>query len=131
MGNELPVMIYKENKISSNILFITNFLYTLYIIDKYIQYINRSNNLCIQTNNEGHLDWTWKKDFNYIYYLIIMFINTINFIYNKNILFNYIITHILLVISYFNFNKNIGEFWCLTVTGVPLFNLIFQKLNLF
>lgn len=120
-----------SNIVPLNILIILNIIYSLYVIIKYKEYIDQPKNLCIQTNDEGHLNWTWKKEFDngyYRYYLIIMIINYINFIYDKNILLSFIISHIILGISYFNFKQNIGEFWCLMVTGVPLFNLIFQNL---
>ena len=38
-----------------------------------------------------------------------------------------IVSCILLVISMFRFQENIGEFWCLMVTGVPLVNLFVQR----
>ena len=57
-----------------------------------------------------------------------MFINVINYSSNKNLVTSIIISYIMFIISYYKFNKNIGEFWCLMVTGVPLVNLGMQKI---
>ena len=37
------------------------------------------------------------------------------------------ISYLLLIVSIFNFNQNVGEFWCLMVTGVPLINLFMEN----
>lgn len=116
-----------QNIIPKNILITVNLLYIIYTIYKYIKYIKNKNNLCTQLNDVKHLDWKWKYDFNYKIYIFLNFFNLVNFYTNKNLSSSVIVSYLLLFISYFKFNKNIGEFWCLMVTGVPLFNLLIQK----
>jgi hypothetical protein len=124
----LQYLFIKSNKIIPvNLLIIINIIYILYIIYKYYIYISNKNNLCTKVNSDNHLDWNWKYDFNYNYYFIIYFINIINFYNNKNIIITIIFGYLLLFISINNFNKNVGEFWCLMVTCVPLINLFAQK----
>ena len=108
-----------------NIIIIINILYVLYIIYKYIYYIQNKNNLCIKQNDEGHLSWSWNKS--NLFYFILVFINIINYFHNKNIIITFILSLILLFISIFNFKKNIGEIWCLIVSGIPLSIFIIQK----
>jgi hypothetical protein len=90
-------------------------------------YIKDNKNLCIGLNKDNHLDWTWNYDFNYLFYYIILIINLTNYINNTNIIIVTIASFLLLIISYFSYRKNLGEFWCLLVTCVPLVNLFFQK----
>jgi hypothetical protein len=116
------------NIIPNNFLIFTNLTYLIYVIYKYINFINNSNNLCTQVNSEGHLSWKWISSFNYNYYHLLVFINLINYYNNKNLIGSKIISYIMFLISYYKFNKNIGEFWCLMVTGIPLFNLGLQKI---
>lgn len=113
--------------ISNNQLIFANGLYLMYVVYKYIEYATYPPNLCVETNEYDHLDWTWKKDFNYLFYFIISFINMINFYENKNFVIVIIVSYLLLILSIFKFDKNIGEFWCLMVTGVPLISLFAQK----
>ncbi len=112
--------------VSTNTLVSWNALYLLYVIYQYVKYINNSDNLCIKTNDCDHIDWTWKKDFNYLFYFAISFINIINYSNNMNLLTSFIVSYLLLLISIFKFNKNVGEFWCLMVTGIPLINLFME-----
>ena len=109
-----------------NIIILCNILYAIYIIYKYYYYIQDKNNLCVRVNNKGHLTWTWNKNI-IIFYLLIKFITIINYYQNTNIFISFIICYLFLLISIFKFQKNIGEFWCLMVTGVPLIVLIIQK----
>ena len=51
-----------------------------------------------------------------------------NFYTNTNLIVSFGISYLLLLVSIFKFNKNIGEFWCLMVTGVPLINLFLQNI---
>jgi hypothetical protein len=113
--------------IPENRLIFANGLYLMYIIYKYIEYASKPSNLCVETNDDNHLDWTWKANFDYIFYFIISFINAVNFYKNTNFVIAMIIGYLFLVISIFKFDKNIGEFWCLMVTGVPLISLFLQK----
>ena len=122
------IFLDSTNIIPTNIIVPINILYVIYVGYKYCTYISNPSNHCIQINEYNHLDWTWKKDFNYTFYFIINFINVANYYNNINlILTTIIINYLLLFISIFKFNHNIGEFWCLMVTGLPLINLFIQK----
>ena len=114
--------------ISDKLLIFTNLTFFIYTAYKYINYIKAPENLCTKTNEEGHLSWNWINDFNYNFYHILVFINLINYSSNKNLVTSMVISYIMFIISYYKFNKNIGEFWCLMVTGVPLVNLGMQKI---
>jgi hypothetical protein len=98
------------NLISPSIVIPANILYLLYVGVEYYKYTQKETNFCVRTNNCDHLDWTWKKDFNYTFYFIISFINVANFYTNTNLMVSFGISYLLLIISIFNFNKNIGEF---------------------
>ena len=56
------------------------------------------------------------------------FLNLVNFYTNTNIIVSFVIGYVLLIVSIFNFNKNIGELWCLMVTGIPLVNLFMENI---
>lgn len=116
------------NLIPNNLLITVNLTYLIYMAYKYINFIDDSNNLCTGINSEGHLSWKWMNDFNYKYYHLLLLINLINYYNNINFIGSNIITYILFIISYYKFNKNVGEIWCLMVTGAPLFNLFLQKI---
>ena len=116
------------NVISPNIIIPANILYLFYVANQYYKYILDPSNLCIRQNECSHLDWTWKKDFNYIFYVLMNFLNLVNFYTNTNIIVSFVIGYVLLIVSIFNFNKNVGEFWCLMVTGVPLVNLFMENI---
>jgi hypothetical protein len=115
------------NLISQNVVIPANILYFVYVCYEYYKYVNIPSNLCVKTNKCEHLDWTWKKDFNYTFYFIISFINITNFYKNVNLMVSFGLSYVLLIISIFNFNENIGEFWCLMVTGIPLVNLVMEN----
>jgi hypothetical protein len=114
--------------ISDTILIPLNIAYLIYVYYKYTKYLSNKDNLCVKTNECNHLDWTWKKDFNYIFYFIISFANVANFYNNKNLMTSFGLSYLLLLVSMMKFQKNIGEFWCLMVTGIPIVNIIMQKL---
>ncbi|ARF09514.1 hypothetical protein Indivirus_1_137 [Indivirus ILV1] len=113
--------------IPMNVIIIVNTLYLFYVFQQYYIYVNNPSNLCVKTNDCNHLDWTWKKDFNYSLYFMITLINIANFYTNTNLMVSMGLSYLLLIISILNFNKNIGEFWCLMVTGIPLVNLLMQN----
>jgi len=100
----------------------------MYVIYEYYQYVSNKKNKCIKTNDDGHLDWNWKYDFNYTFYHIMMLVNLINFYDNKNFVASIVASYVLLFLSINKFNNNIGEFWCLMVTGVPVLNIFMQKM---
>lgn len=116
------------NLISSSIVIPANILYLIYCAYQYIKYVSDESNLCVRTNDCEHLDWSWKKNFNYLFYFIISFINIANFYTNTNLMVSFGVSYLLLIISIFGFNKNIGEFWCLMVTGIPLINIFMQNI---
>lgn len=116
------------NLISPNIVVPANVLYLFYVCVEYIRYVSNPSNLCVKTNSCDHLDWSWKKDFNYTWYFIISFINVANFYTNANLMVSFGLSYVLLIVSIFNFNKNVGEFWCLMVTGIPLINLFMENI---
>jgi len=122
------IYLSSSNIISQNIIIPANIIYLFYVIYEYYKYVNNPENLCVRTNKCDHLDWSWKKDFNYIFYFAISFINIANFYTNKNLMVSFGLSYILLIISIFNFNQNIGEFWCLFVTGIPLVNLFMENI---
>ena len=111
--------------IPNKILIFINAIYLLYVVYEYYIYIIKDR--CIKKNKYGHLDWIWKYNFNYIFYYVISFINIINFYKNINLIISVIVSYFLLVISIFEFHENIGELWCLMVTGIPLVNLFVQR----
>jgi len=116
-----------NNFIDNNILVGTNGLYILYVLTKYKDYIQDEKNLCTGLNSEGHLNWNWKQDFNYNLYHLMMGINIINYVNNINLVASIVASYALLGLSINKFNQNIGEFWCLMVTGIPLLNIFIQK----
>ena len=122
------IFIKSQNIIPTNLLIIANIIYICYVVYKYDEYIQEPTNLCTRTNNLGHLDWNWKRKFNYTFYFAISILNFINFYNNLNVSFSMGLSYLLLFTSITNFNKNVGEFWCLMVTGIPLANLILQKI---
>lgn len=121
------IYLKSNNLISENLLMFANLTYLIYMGYKYLNFIKTPENLCTKTNQEGHLSWKWINDFNYNFYHLLVFINLINYSSNKNVLTSMIVSYIMFFISYYKFNKNIGEFWCLMVTGIPLVNLFMQK----
>lgn len=116
-----------SNLISPSIIIPANIIYLIYSGYQYVKYVSNSSNLCVGTNECDHLDWTWKRDFNYLFYFAISFLNIANFYTNVNLMVSFGISYLLLIVSIFGFNKNVGEFWCLMVTGVPLINLFMEN----
>jgi hypothetical protein len=122
------IYLRSNNLISENLLMFTNLTYLIYMGCAYLNFIQTPNNLCTQTNQEGHLSWKWNNNFNYIFYHLLVLINIINYSSNKNLVISLVVSYIMFIISYLKFNNNIGEFWCLMVTGIPLVNLGIQKI---
>lgn len=115
------------NVISPSIIISVNIIYLIYCVYQYVKYVTNKSNLCVRTNNCNHLDWTWKKDFKYLFFHTILFINIANFYNNKNLIVSMVISYVLFLISFLGFKQNAGEFWCLMVTGIPLINLFMEK----
>jgi hypothetical protein len=122
------IFLDSTNIIPTNIIVPINIIYVIYIGYQYCIYLNDPSNHCIKTNECNHLDWTWKNDFDYTYYFAILFINIANFYTNVNFMISVAFSYLLLLISFLQFHKNIGEFWCLLATSVPLVNLFVQKI---
>jgi hypothetical protein len=122
----LNMFLKSDNLISLDVIVLLNIIYLIYAINHYFKYLMDQKNLCIKTNEQNHLDWTWKKNFNYLFYFLISFINIINFHKNKNVMVSFNISYLLLIIATLKFNMNTGELWCFMVTGIPLINLITQ-----
>jgi hypothetical protein len=121
------IFLQPTNLIDPSVIIPANVLYLFYVGVEYIKYVNEPSNLCVGTNGCEHLDWSWKKDFNYTWYFLISFINVANFYTNANLMISFGLSYVLLIVSIFNFNKNVGEFWCLMVTGIPLINLFMEN----
>lgn len=87
-----------------------NTCYFIYLCNNYIQFIKHGT-LTTKTKH-GHLSWSWKKYFNYNYYLLVL---TINMFYLTNFSYSIIwvvVSYLLLFLSYTFFNYNVGELWC-------------------
>jgi len=118
--------IKSNNIISNKILYCVNIIYIFYIFYVYFG-IYMKENICTGLNKYNHLEWPWINSFNYYFYYIVLFINIMNYLNNKNIVTVLIISIIFDIISYYKFSHNIGEFWCLLGTSVPLILLFIQK----
>ena len=116
-----------NNALPNNILNIIITLYTSYVIIQFISYIE-SGIMCTTINDQGHLDWYWKYDFNYVLYHLLMLLVCVNYIDNVYIATAIGLSYLLFVMSIFYFNKNIGEIWCLMITGIPLVILLIQRI---
>lgn len=110
----------KNNLIDLNIIKLINFIYIIYILKIYKSHTTNKK-LCTTINSKNHLEWAWVYNFkNDLIYHFIMWFNIINFSNNKKVLHSIIVGYIFLLISFLKFKDNIGEFWCLLVTSVPL-----------
>jgi hypothetical protein len=135
LNNSQPVILFiltiiylkSENIIPIQIVVILNITYLIYMFYKYYYFINDENNLCIGTNKLNHLEWTWSHNYDYNFYHILIFINIINYYTSINLMTSIIFSYVLLGFVILNLKQNIGEIWCLMVTGVPLLNLLLQK----
>ena len=115
------------NIISTEILLFLNGAYLVYTLILYKDHLKSRVNLCIGTNESGHLKWTWDQGFNYLFYIVILLINMVNYSYDKNFLLASALIFMSLFTSMMKFNKNVGELWCLMVTGIPYVNIIAQQ----
>ncbi len=106
--------------IPSYLLWALGLLYGIYMIYKYMEYL--SNDLCIKVNISGGLDWKWKRNYNYIYYHLLFLGILINFYGYSQITLCFITSYILYSLSI------TSEIWCFFITGLPLINLIVQRI---
>ena len=110
-----------------NIIILINIIYSIYVIYVYKRFLDEKN-FCVKPNKKGHLDWTWKHNFNYNFYHLLIFLNLYNYYNYSKLTMSIILSYVLFFISLTKFKDNIGEFWCLMVTGIPfLFNLDFRN----
>ena len=116
------------NTFPINAVISANILYFIYICHQYYKYISDSSNLCIKRDKHGYLNNTWKPDFSYVLYLLITYINLSNHYNNINLMIACTISHLLLIITIFNVEKNIDEYWFLIATGVPFANLLAETI---
>ena len=122
------IYLQSNNIINDNILYIINIIYIIYVLYIYFA-IYMKQKLCTKLNKYKHIDWIWKYSFNYYIYWIILIINIYNYLDNEYIAITLFISTIFFIISYNNYHINIGEFWCLMVTSVPLIILLIQKIS--
>ena len=118
------------NIIPTHILLVANAAYLIYLLAKYEDHMKTNVNLCIGTNETGHLKWTWGDKFNYLFYIIILLLNMVNYYNDKNFMIASGLIFISLLTSITKFNKNVGEIWCLMVTGIPYINMLIQYTGL-
>jgi hypothetical protein len=113
--------------INQNVLILINIIYSIYVIYDYKRFLDEKN-FCVKPNKKGHLDWTWKHNFNYTFYHLLIFLNLLNYNNYYNLTMSMILSYVIFFVSLTKFRDNIGEFWCLMVTGIPfLFNLDFRN----
>ena len=114
--------IYKKYNI---INFLLNFIYFIYVIVKYIQFISKNN--LVTSKKYGHLYWKWKNDFNYFFYLFIFTINIFVYmpLFYGLIFFLLALFTLLSALKYFY--NNASELWCYFAAFTPLVILFFFR----
>ena len=112
--------------VPNKILIVANLLYCVYVADRYKNYLQKED-MCTHTNDENHLDWKWKYNFNYILcFYSVSLLNYANFVHDINILIVLVFSYLLLILPNLIWVNNVGEVWCLLVTCAPLVPLLFQ-----
>jgi hypothetical protein len=107
----------------------TNILAILYIFYLFFIYIISFNNLC-SNRVDNRPRWSWMENYNrfgfrYIYTVII--ICSILLISSKLKFIVALLYGLTFIISYFNYNNLLAEFWCYFSNSVPLMILFLQK----
>jgi hypothetical protein len=74
------------------------------------------------TDSLNHLVWHWAHNYNYWGYHLLFLLGIINFYKYNALLVFYLAGYILFKMSIS------GEIWCFLVTGIPLLNLLVQKM---
>jgi hypothetical protein len=113
--------------INSKYLLVANIVYAMYTTAMYASYVDK-NKLCSGTQNTGHLLWAWRKDFNYLFYQLMMLLNILMFLNDKMMMTSILISYILFFVSYKFYSTNIGELWCYFVIYIPMLILTGQKI---
>ena len=105
-----------------NLFFLTlNILYAIYLLSKYIKFLNGGILKTSISDKTNHLKWPWLKYFQSKPYYLIMFALNILYLTNFNYsLFLFIITYFFLFLSYTYFKYNAGELWCFFGAFIPL-----------
>jgi hypothetical protein len=122
--NFLYILCEKVYKKYNIFTFLLNFIYFIYVIVKYLQFIASKNNL-VTSKKYGHLYWKWKEDFNYIFYFILLIFNI--FIYMPLFygLIFFLFASFTFFISLKYFYNNVSELWCYLSAFIPLILLFF------
>jgi hypothetical protein len=122
------VYLKSANVINQSFVYSVNVIYSIYTVYMYGKYIadEQKHGICTGINAEGHLDWPWKNYFQYVFYLLLIVFNVINYYNNGYLVISLIVSFGLLYISSTNYKKNVGEFWCLMVVSVPYLILLLQ-----
>jgi hypothetical protein len=110
----------------------TIIIYTLILLYYIINYFIKGD-LCSKLINSGHIKWAWgKMIYLHFFYICVIIISGYYIILLKdfNVIIMYLLGIFLLLVSYFKFNKNIGEFWCLLVISIPIIILIIQRIRM-
>ena len=121
-----------DNKEIKYTALIVNLVYVFYIIVIYLNYLKKGQ-ICSYPEN-GRLTWSWYNNgFGQVWnklYLFVLVFNLFFLLKYKYILYASILGLIFFVISVFNYQYHIGEWWCWFVNTIPLFILLIQKMNL-
>jgi hypothetical protein len=114
------------------IVFSVNLLFTIYLINFYISYISKNDNVCSKYDN-CRTKWVWINDkqkyFVNVYLFMIIF-NTVFLFTEKYYIIFSLLVCISILISLFNYRKHAGEFWCYFANSVPLILFTLQKLKI-
>lgn len=111
--------IYKKYNI---INFLLNFIYFIYVIVKYIQFISKNN--LVTSKKYGHLYWKWKNDFNYFFYFFILTINIFVYIRSFYAIIFFLLGLFTLLSALKYFYNNTPELWCYFASFVSFIMLI-------
>jgi len=117
-----------NNIINNKIVLILAIVYLVLSLINYYNYLN-SGEVCTEINENRHLEWNWPKyDYNiqYPYYHLLMLVLFINFYHDENVRVSTSVVYLFLFMIIIGANKNFGELWCLTGTGIPLITLAAQ-----
>lgn len=110
----------------NNFAIAANLAYVLYTVIKYVSFI-KNDNLCSSLTN-NHVSWAWKHDFNYVYYHIMMIVNTVIYLRNTTGLIALIMGYVFFIMSVKYFKTNVGELWCFFSIYIPLIILSGEKI---
>lgn len=104
-------------------------VYSVYVSMKYMEYLMNSDG-CTKVGPNGHLNWTWTYNVNYIFYHLIFLFILLTHYQSKDVVVSIIYSYMLFIFSFSKFRGNVGELWCLMATSSPLITLLYQNLNI-